>query len=367
MAKLNRVGGHIAELASVETPRGVADRDTISIHLVVEALSDISRLGADTTSLLQLIGLTQESLLVPSGRIPAARYAELWRAIARASDDEFFGMNSRRMKAGSFAFISRSALGCRDLRAAVNQILEFFTITFDNMRVYLHEEDGLAVVTIKDGARSRRAFTYFTFWLMVHGLSCWLIGRRIQITAIDLRCAEPAYCNDYQTLFTEELRFLQPEGRLIFDSKFLDQPVRRCADELRVFLHDAPSNILVKYRNASGFSSEIKQHLRCRLPLSPDLEDVAKQFTISQSTLRRRLEAEDTTFQEIKNAVRRDIAIQQLCTTRESVASIADLVGFADTRSFFRAFKKWTGLNPGEYRSRVKPKPPANVTSNGKP
>lgn len=367
LTKLSGIGEHIAELASVETASRVADRDTISIHLVVEALSDISRFGVDTTSLLQSIGLTPESLLVPGGRIPATRYAEFWRAIARAIDDEFFGMNSRQMKAGSFAFISRAALGCHDLRAAINQVLEFFTITFDNMRAHLHEEDGLAVVTIEDSARPCRAFTYFTFWLIVHGLSCWLIGRRIQIVAIDLRCAEPPYCDDYQTLFTEELRFLQPEGRLIFDSKFLDQPVRRTAEELKVFLYGAPSNILVKYRNASSFSAEIKQHLRSRLPASPDLEEVANQFKVSQSTLRRRLEAEDTTFQEIKNSIRRDIAIQRLCSTGESVTAIADLIGFADTRSFFRAFKKWTGLNPGEYRNRVKPKTFANVASNSKP
>jgi len=263
LARLHRVEKRVAKLTSHERLHGPADRDTISIHLVGEALSDIARLGADTNSLLQSIGLTQERLLVPNGRIPATRYAELWRAIARAIDDEFFGMNSRRMKAGSFTFFSRAALGCRDLRAAINQVLEFFTITFDNMRLHLHEEDGLAVITIKDGARPCRAFTYFTFWLIVHGLSCWLIGRRIQIVAIDLRCAEPPYCDDYQALFTEELRFLQPEGRLIFDSKFLDQPVRRSAEELKIFLHDAPSNNLVKYRNASGFSAEIKQHLTC--------------------------------------------------------------------------------------------------------
>lgn len=332
---------------------------TVPTCLVWEALHDIRPRGGDPNILLQTVGLLPEDLEVPGGRITAELYADLWLAIADAIDDEFFGMNTRRMKRGSFGFISRAVANCSDTRTAVSQILHFFSIMFDDMSAEMREEDGLAIMHLHTPHEQLRAFTYFTFWLIVDGLICWLTGRRIPILAIDLSCSKPTQPHStgyYRTIFTEELRFDQPENRLIFKEKFLDLPIKRSPAEVKDFLRAAPSNILVRYHNPSGFSAQVKRYLRSQAPeLWPDLDGTAEQFGVSAATFRRRLEAEGKNFQSIKDTLRRDIAIKRLCNSRESVASIADFIGFADTSSFFRAFKKWTGLNPGEYRSRVKP------------
>lgn len=335
----------------------IADsRDTISFCLIQEALAEISRFGGDPRSLLSFTGLTPENLVEKDGRISVSLYAELWRRIALAIDDEFFGMNTRRMKTGSFTFISRSALTCKDIRRSIYRILKFFSITFDNMSAYLKEDDGLSIITLEDTPKPFRAFTYFTFWLLFDGLVCWLAGRRIPILAIDLVCAPPppAHCADYRTLFTEELRFHQPQSRLIFEAHHLDLPIRRTKAELRDFLRSAPANILVRYQDPSGFSARIKHRLASQtFEEWPTLETIAKEFHISPATFHRRLDAEGKTFQQLKNSVRRDWAIRFLCETSDSIALIAERVGFADASSFFRAFRKWTGLNPGEYRARM--------------
>ncbi|HVQ26648.1 MAG TPA: AraC family transcriptional regulator, partial [Planctomycetota bacterium] len=70
------------------------------------------------------------------------------------------------------------------------------------------------------------------------------------------------------------------------------------------------------------------------------------------TTLRRRLEAEGSSYQGVKDELRRDVAIHQLCTTRLGIAEIGHLLGFQDPSAFHRAFKKWCGVQPGEYRAR---------------
>ena len=71
---------------------------------------------------------------------------------------------------------------------------------------------------------------------------------------------------------------------------------------------------------------------------------------MTAATLRRRLEAEGTSYQDVKDQLRRDLAIDRLCNSTMSVADIAALVGFRETSAFHRAFKKWNGVQPGEYR-----------------
>src|SRR3546814_16784500 len=113
--------------------------------------------------------------------------------------------------------------------------------------------------------------------MLRHVLACWLVGRRIPLLAVELRCAEPDYTDDYRVMFSDNLRFGRPSTRIIFAAEVLDLPIRRSEAELLAFLAEAPANILVRYRDHSSLASRIKQHLRS-LPDErwPDSETLAK-------------------------------------------------------------------------------------------
>lgn len=82
----------------------------------------------------------------------------------------------------------------------------------------------------------------------------------------------------------------------------------------------------------------------------PTVDAVAQQLHYSVRTLCRRLEAEGTTFQAIKDEVRRDVAIQRLTRSDDAIAAIAYDVGFDNPTAFHRAFRHWTGSTPAAYR-----------------
>ena len=126
----------------------------------------------------------------------------------------------------------------------------------------VHQQSLAEIVLMEDEHPPRRAFSYFTYWMIVHGVACWLAGRRIPILAIDLRCAEPPFCDDYRVMFSENLRFERPRTRMIFSADCLDLPIKRSPEELKRFLAQAPANILVKYRDPQSLASRIKQDLR---------------------------------------------------------------------------------------------------------
>ena len=224
----------------------MAEKDTISIHLVREALLQSCAPGTATVEALSKVGIDPALLEQPDARVPATAYARLWRLLARRMDDEFFGMDPRQLKSGSLAFLCRAAMAQPSLDAGLETGLGFLSLMFEQMPAQLVRQQSLAEIVLLE-PEPKRAFTYFTYWMIVHGVACWLAGRRIPILAIELRCPQPQFCDDYRVMFSDNLRFDRPRTRMIFSADCLDLPIKRSPEELKRFLAHAPANILVKY------------------------------------------------------------------------------------------------------------------------
>ncbi|NMZ51981.1 AraC family transcriptional regulator [Pseudomonas poae] len=333
----------------------MSEKDTISVHLVREALLQSCAPGVATLEALSKVGIDPALLGQPLARVPATAYARLWRLLARRSDDEFFGMDPRTLKSGSLAFLCRACMAQPSLAAGLETSLGFLSLMLECLPAQLVRQQSLAeIVLLEPESSPRRAFTYFTYWMIVHGVACWLAGRRIPILAIELRCPQPDFCDDYRVMFSDNLRFDRPRTRMIFAADCLDLPIKRSPQELQRFLAHAPANILVKYRDPQSLATRIKHDLRQLPPDTwPETDGLAASLCVSASTLRRRLAEEGQTYQGLKDNVRKELAIVWLAEPQISFAEIAARLGFADTSSFYKAFRKWSGSNPGHYRSLI--------------
>jgi AraC-like DNA-binding protein len=331
----------------------MSEKDTISIHLVREALLQSCAPGAASFEVLQKAGIDSALLALPDARVPATAYARLWRLLARRRDDEFFGMDPRKLKSGSLAFLCQASMAQPTLATGLETGLGFLSLMLEQMPAQLVRQQSLAEIVLHE-PEPKRAFTYFTYWMIVHGVACWLAGRRIPILAIELRCPPPDFCDDYRVMFSDNLRFERPRTRMIFSADCLDLPVKRSPEELKRFLAHAPANILVKYRDPDSLATRIKHNLRQMPPDTwPETEGLACGLCISASTLRRRLADEGQTYQGLKDSVRKELAVIWLADVHISFSDIATRLGFADVSSFYKAFRKWSGSNPGHYRSLI--------------
>ena len=104
----------------------------------------------------------------------------------------------------------------------------------------------------------------------------------------------------------------------------------------------------------SGRQSDVVYEIRQRLIKSPGnfptMAEVAREMAVSERTLRRQLKQQEISFQEIFDSVREKIAVEYLRTSKLPLEDIAYLVGFSEVGSFYRAFKKWTGTTPLDFR-----------------
>ncbi len=330
-----------------------AESGTISICFVAAALQSVRDRGLNADEMLSNVGLASSLLQVPQARVSAKHYGALWRNIALALDDEFFGQDSRRMKSGSFAMLCHAAVACKTLGQALERSLRFYSLILDDISGTLVREAAEARIVLHErvAGAGQRVFAHELLLLMLYGVSCWLVGRRIPILRAEYSFPEPAHSAEYRLMYCADLRFERPNTAIAFEAGYLDLPVLQNERSIKEFLRTAPESILLKYKNGSSLSARVRRRLRQFEPGEvPDFEGLAGELNLTPATMRRRLHEEGTSYQSIKDQLRRDLAIGYLSHTDRSVMEIALELGFSERSAFHRAFRKWTGASPGEFR-----------------
>ena len=331
------------------------EKDTVAMHFVEAAVARLD--AAARARVLTAAGIPEDLLGASHARVTAAAYSALWLAVARELDDEFFGLDRRRMKVGSFTLLCTAALHAADLGQGVRRLLRGFAVILDDVRAELRVEGPDAVIALENRIAdpAARRFADETLLVLVHGVMCWLAGQRIPLTAAEFAHPRPEHAPEYAVMYSERLRFDAPRTAIRFDARRLGAPIQQDEASLRRFLRTAPRSVFLKYKNENSWTVRLRRRLRGSIGRAewPRLEDVAAEFRVAPTTLRRRLEAEGTSYQGLKDELRRDAAVHQLFGTRQSIAAIAVTLGFQETSAFHRAFKRWSGVQPGEYRRRA--------------
>jgi len=289
-----------------------------------------------------------------AARVTVQQYVALFSAVIDSLDDECLGLLSRAFRRGSFALMIRSTVGAPTLNAALRRMAEAFALL----------QDDVVLVGVSDGALAGAALEFrekadehcnFLDEMLVRvywRLLVWLHGGRLAPRRFAFAFPAPAYAARYPEIFSAPMQFAQPRSAVWFDAAALAGPVRRDVQAVQAFLRATPGNLLGPRLIERTASSRVRAVLQRTRPAWPDLAATADQLHMSVSALQRHLAAEGTSFQTLKDEMRRDMAIIRLTTSHEPLASLADDLGFTDSTAFQRAFKAWTGSPPGAYRAR---------------
>jgi AraC-like DNA-binding protein len=343
---------------SIDIPRFAKSgegRGTIAGRFVIAALETVRARGFDADALMRQAGVSAKDLESKHARVDTGQYGELWRLVALTLDDEFFGQDSRRMKAGSFAMLCRAVLQCESLQQALNRMLRFFGLLLDDMSGKLEVHGRNASVVIHDHNSPAHVFGHEVLLMLIHGLSCWLVGKRIEITHARFGYPEPPYSVEYRSMYCANLSFGVDDTAIVFSADHLKRRVIQSERTLKDFLRTAPETILVKYRNARSTTARVRRRLRQSAAATQfvPFRVLAAEFHMGYATLRRRLCDEGTSYQSIKKGVRLELAIDYLKHSDRDILSIGIELGYSERSAFHRAFRGWTGITPVEYRRQL--------------
>ncbi|GMG87823.1 AraC family transcriptional regulator [Biformimicrobium ophioploci] len=331
-------------------------RDGIPTIVIDAQLAGARAAGVDTHALLAEAGINPD-LLDSIGQVSREKFAALLRVLWNSMADESGGYLQRPWQPGTFAMMCHATINCPNLRRALLRSARFIGMVSDDLQIELRENGEEACLVFHHDNRAgidNRVFleSIAVLWLR---FASWMIDRTILLDRVNLGFSAPAYAAGYSDMFPCPHYFEQEETCLVFSTRYLQMPLVRDEQQLSDFLARAPECLLTQYKSDNSFTGQIR-----RMLLQHDgienlaLDQVASRLYTSPQTLRRRLKDEGNTWQDIKDSVRRDVAIYQLRQHDTPVAEIAERLGFSEPSAFNRAFKKWTGLTPGAYRDKYR-------------
>ncbi len=290
-------------------------------------------------------GISHNLLAQPSARVTEEQFATLYRLLALEFDDEMPGIFARPPAKGTLKFLCLSLLDAPNLEVALHRFGQFFHLILDEFWTVSRRVDEHAVVEIVPNPAGPDASPLARELMLklIHGVASWLVHEKIPLVEAAFNFPGNAQSGDLLNLFPCPVRFERERTRLVFDPAYLKLPIRQRKADLTVFLNRAPEDWILFPSPARWSVTRLGNASLRRYQRMPTVEVVAEKLHYSVRTLCRRLEGEGTSYQAIKDEVRRDISIQRLTRSDDAIALIAYDVGFDDSTAFHRAFRHWTG------------------------
>ena len=325
---------------------------TIPSHFVRAALRGAQRQGRDCLDILRQAGIQPALLEEPRARVDAEQFALLIKLLWEALDDEYMGFGPQASKRGTFAMMCHASIHCRTLEKALRRGILFYNLFPQSPGLHLQREgDWVRLSVDNSGLWDPDHFLTESLLVIWHRLGSWLIGQRIRLEEATFTYPAPEHLESYDLMFPCTRRFSAGSTSLLFHTRYRDMPLLQDERTLRQFLQHSPADLLARPDGGDNLPSQIRRLLGRDCNHWPDLEALAHQLNTSPQTLRRHLREQGSSFQELKDQLRRDLAIYHLGRHELPIQDIAEQLGFSEPSAFHRAFKKWTGLTPGAYRA----------------
>ncbi len=223
-------------------------------------------------------------------------------------------------------------------------------------RVKLGEEDSPLAPSQWDRTRYKTTVAHASGLLVWHAFCGWLTGRALE--AHELRIGAPFLSQEYHeglaNVFHCPIFFDARENTFSFPREDLNRRVVHTPESLAEFLKNSVYHLIASEKKPASTSAAIKSLVGGEVPRRlPSFAAVASMLYMSESSLRRRLQQEETSYQAIKDEVRCELAIDKIINENAKVADLAELLGFTEASSFVRSFKSWTGHTPRSYREKM--------------
>lgn len=339
--------------------RSFEDIDRLAtLHFIALVDSLMTEAGHSTQRLLLGTGLDPEDLRAGHRLIsPSQEYDILRNALALTGNAHLGLELGSRCRLASYGIFGFTLLSSCDLRSALRLFFDYPLPLGTGFHLALTEERGMAVLNVGDSfeVEDKLRWLAIEFCLTaMQSLMADLLYQPLPVLSINIGFSGLADAQTYKHYFDCPVSFDSSRpNSLSFDARWLDQPLP-CAhpvshDEMKkqcslLKSHlESPRDILANVRSA----------ICTQFDPAPTLNSIALSMACSSKTLQRHLRAAGTSFHELLGEVRYQRA-QELLLQQVPIARIAEHLGFSEAAAFRRAFQRWSGCTPSQYRSQVR-------------
>ncbi|MFC3151880.1 AraC family transcriptional regulator [Litoribrevibacter euphylliae] len=310
-------------------------------------------MGVDVATIYQRCGIQPELLQEQDLRTPHQANLIFWNVAESVTQDPNVGLHFGehmpvfRGQVLEYLFLSSPTFG-----EGLKRSLSYQRLLTDAAQATLELSDDLACLVTDTQLAETRQLRHFNDCSAVGLIKFfrYVTEDAFRPSKLSFSFEAPEDLTEYQRIFECPVDFSQPSNRIYFKKELLDLPSFHAESEL-LQLHEQLADQHVAKLEQQDVVHEVRKIIGESLETSQvTLESVAERMSLSARQLRSALSHADTSFNQLLADYRCRFAKRLLVCTDESIDEIVYLTGFSEPSTFYRAFKRWTGLTPVEYR-----------------
>ena len=311
--------------------------------------------GLDSQELVAIAGEPVEDLARPAHHIALQRVCDLFAHIMRVLDEPGLPyIIARETRMEDLHVMGFAVMTATDGREATRRAVRYARLISTSSQWEMIEEPDSATIRFDrylGPDLGHRACNEAALGDFVH-CSRTCTGYDYTPLRVSFCHRQPPDTRPHREFFRCEVEFNAPHNEFVIANDFFAHRPLDANPAMSRFFRDHAEKLLQEQTTGDSLSDQVRREIARQLPSGqPSLASVARRLATSERSLRRHLTAGDTSFSQLLSEVRFERARSLLQSSEASLSEVAYLLGFSNVSAFSRAFKKWCGSAPGEFRA----------------
>lgn len=326
----------------------------MSTRIVLRIADALTERGIDAAEACASVGIAPELIRDVDGIVDADAYGALWGKAVALTNDPWIALDIARHAPESQNFLRFLCLSSATLGEGFERASRFLRLVTDSVAWSLVLDANSARFVSTRPRERRPNDVHLDVFFVCENMTLARVATGLPALApreVRLAHPAPADATPLRVFLRAPVVWDAERTEIVFERRAMDLPLVDADASVVTFFEAFAAKRLQERSSLPPVTDEV---LRCITALlggghAPGLDEVAERLATSSRTLRRRLDAEGTSFQQLLDGHRRDLAVRLLLEGTSSVDQIASALGFADATSFHRSFRRWHGTTPQRF------------------
>jgi len=334
------------------------DQHTTLVSIASIVIDALESYGLDYRPIMAEAGFDPDKIYVPSTRVSTKNFLKLWKLSVAYSGDPCFGLRyAAYIQPSALHGLGFSWIASHTLKEGLERLVRFQRILASELLMGLRETDTsydvYNLIAQENDSLKHPDAELDAQIASIYKICQIMLGPDIKPVSVRFEHGPPKCADQFEQFFGIPVEFNSRETAIAFDKTVSDLPASAANPDL-TRIND---QIVIEYLNQfdkDDVITQTRKYIIDHLPSGvPNQSVIASDLNMSLRSFQRKLKQAGTSYADLLENIRHEMACSYLESPQHQIIKIAYLLGYSDPSNFARAFKRWVGVSPNEFRHNV--------------